>query len=222
MFGHSNDEKPPRVQNIDKFLSQGKQGSTTLAEINHSEDRGIIPRCITDLFNKIKEDEIKVSVYCSFVQIYNEKLFDLLQDPNQRNPLQIREDKFQGIYVEGLSEYVVANEKECLLLLKKGEKNRTTRSTKMNIQSSRSHSIFQFLLESEKIDKNGMIKRSKLNLGDLAGSEKIDKDENMKSKHLIELKSINQSLTTLGKVIMKLAQGDLLMKKKDKISIGAA
>jgi hypothetical protein len=52
-----------------------------------------------------------------------------------------------------------------------------------------------------------MIKRSKLNLGDLAGSEKIDKDEEMKSKHLTELKSINQSLTTLGKVIMKLALG---------------
>ena len=52
-----------------------------------------------------------------------------------------------------------------------------------------------------------MIKRSKLNLGDLAGSEKIDKDETMKSKHLNELKSINQSLTTLGKVIMKLAMG---------------
>jgi hypothetical protein len=93
--------------------------------------------------------------------------------------------------VEGLSEFVVQNEKDCLMLLKKGEKNRTTRSTKMNIQSSRSHSIFQFLIESEKVDSNGMIKRSKLNLGDLAGSEKIDKDEDMQSGHLIELKSIN-------------------------------
>jgi hypothetical protein len=64
------------------------------------------------------------------------------------------------------------------------------------------------LLESEKIDKKGMIKRSKLNLGDLAGSEKIDKDEEMKSNHLLELRSINQSLTTLGKVIMSLAKDD--------------
>ena len=61
----------------------------------------------------------------------------------------------------------------------------------MNVQSSRSHSIFQFLLESEKVDNNGMIKRSKLNLGDLAGSEKIDKEEDLKSNHLVELKSIN-------------------------------
>ena len=64
------------------------------------------------------------------------------------------------------------------------------------------------MLESEKIDKKGMIKRSKLNLGDLAGSEKIDKDEEMKSNHLLELRSINQSLTTLGKVIMSLAKDD--------------
>ena len=58
-----------------------------------------------------------------------------------------------------------------------------------------------------------MIKRSKLNLGDFAGSEKIDKDEEMKSKHLLELRNINQSLTTLGKVIQILAKGDLVAKK---------
>jgi hypothetical protein len=69
------------------------------------------------------------------------------------------------------------------------------------------------LLESEKIDKKGMIKRSKLNLGDLAGSEKIDKDEEMKSNHLLELRSINQSLTTLGKVIMLLAKDDIVSRK---------
>ena len=97
----------------------------------------------------------------------------------------------QGIYVEGLSEYVVQNGYDCLMLLKRGERNRITRCTKMNIHSSRSHTILQFLLESEKVDENGMIKRAKLNLGDLAGSEKIDKDQTMKQKHLVELRSIN-------------------------------
>ena len=153
------------TQNIDRFLSQKSSASkgqvtvASIADINSSSERGIIPRCITDLFNKIRQDEIGVSVYCSFVQIYNEKLFDLLQDPGQKNPLAIREDKMQGIYVEGLSEYVVQNEYDCLRLLKRGERNRITRQTKMNIQSSRSHTIFQFLLESEKIDGKGMIKR---------------------------------------------------------------
>ena len=83
----------------------------------------------------------------------------------------------------------------------------------MNVNSSRSHTIFQFLLESEKVDANGMIKRSKLNLGDLAGSEKIDKDEHIKKSHLSELRNINLSLTTLGKVIQILAKGAYLNKK---------
>ena len=139
----------------------------------------------------------------------------------QKHPLTIREDKTQGIYVEGLTEYIVENENDCIHLLRRGEKNRSTRSTKMNINSSRSHTIFQFLVESEKIDNKGMIKRSKLNLGDLAGSEKIDKDEDIKQSHLYELRSINKSLTTLGKVIMTLAQSDddvsRIGKKKSKL-----
>ena len=75
------------TQNIDRFLSQksnvGKGQATiaSIADVNSSEERGIIPRCITDLFNKIRNEETGISVYCSFVQIYNEKLFDLLQDP---------------------------------------------------------------------------------------------------------------------------------------------
>ena len=103
--------------------------------------------------------------------------------------------------MEGLSEYVVSDEIDCLNLLTRGERNRIKRATKMNIKSSRSHTLFQMLLESDKIDSKGMLKRSKLNLGDLAGSEKINKDEEMKAKHMLELRNINLSLTTLGKVI---------------------
>lgn len=79
------------------------------------------------------------------------------------------------------------------------------------------------MIESQKIDSKGLIKRSKLNLGDLAGSEKIDKSEDLKSSHMKELRNINQSLTTLGKVIMKLAQGDLEARKpgSKKRDIGA-
>lgn len=76
---------------------------------------------MTDLFNRIRQEEQSIAVYCSFVQIYNEKLFDLLRDPKQKNPLNIREDKSQGIFVEGLSEFVVENEYDCLTLLRKGE-----------------------------------------------------------------------------------------------------
>lgn len=75
------------------------------------------------------------------------------------------------------------------------------RATRLNIRSSRSHSLFQLLVETDQVDSRGMLKRSKLNLGDLAGSEKVNKDEEMQAKHLLELRNINLSLTTLGKVI---------------------
>jgi len=66
-------------------------------------------------------------------------------------------------------------------LLRRGEKNRFTRQTKGNIHSSRSHTIFQLLIESNEPDHNGKILRGKLNLCDLAGSEKIGKEETMDS-----------------------------------------
>lgn len=141
------------------------------------------------------------------MQIYNEKLYDLYQDKEQAKPLVIREDKYSGIFVEGLSEYVVTTAQECFLLLKRGEKNRITRQTRSNIHSSRSHTIFQLLVESNTADRKGMLLRGKLNLCDLAGSEKIMKEESLDQQHLLELKTINLSLSSLGKVISALAQG---------------
>lgn len=67
------------------------------------ENHGLIPRSITELFEKL--DMSKYTVYCSFIQIYNEKLYDLLQDPKTENPLVIRQDRLAGIFVEGLTEY---------------------------------------------------------------------------------------------------------------------
>ena len=81
------------------------------------------------------------TIYCSFMQISNEKLYDLLQDTTTK-PLRIREDQHLGIFVEELSEYIVQSEKDCFALLRRGELNRITRQTKKNMLSSRSHSIF--------------------------------------------------------------------------------
>ena len=103
---------------------------------SNTENHGLIPRSISELFNKI--DTSTYSVYCSFIQIYNEKLYDLLQDPNTENPLIIREEKSSSstnkignieypsvsMYVQGLTEYLVQNERECFVLLKRGERNR--------------------------------------------------------------------------------------------------
>lgn len=169
-----------------------------------SDNHGLIPRTITEIFKMLHPS--MYTIYCSFIQIYNEKLYDLLQDPHIENPLVIREDKMAGIFVEGLTEYVVEKAQDCFILLKRGERNRVTRSTYINASSSRSHSIFQLLIETTKVDANGEFIRAKLNLCDLAGSEKINKDEVMNEQHFEELRTINLSLTTLGKVISALGK----------------
>jgi hypothetical protein len=76
------------------------------------------------------------------MQIYNEKIYDLLSDQQKPVPLQIHESKIDGLYVEGLSEYSVTHYYDTLQLMKRGEKNRAIRQTSMNAKSSRSHTIF--------------------------------------------------------------------------------
>jgi len=105
-------------------------------------------------------------------------------------------------------EYCVTNQSECIMLMQKGERNRYIRSTANNIKSSRSHTIFQLSVESTKADSKGRLQKAKLNLCDLAGSEKIKKSGDVKGSHLDELKNINLSLTTLGKVIHCLSQNN--------------
>lgn len=167
-----------------------------------SKAPGIVPMAVDALF-PLGE----FTCYCSFMQIYNEKVYDLLQDPMRIKALSIREDREEGIYVERLAEYVVEKTEDCMELLSTGERNRAVRETRFNALSSRSHSIFQLLLESDRANKRGALKRGKLNLCDLAGSEKYDKEGNMEKGHIRELTNINQSLVVLGKVVATLAAG---------------
>jgi Kinesin-like protein len=134
-------------------------------------------------------------------------LYDLLQDPERNKNLRIRENKLYGIFVEGLAEFIVENIQDCFLLLSRGETNRAVRQTRFNHQSSRSHTIFQLLIESDKANKRGVLKKAKINFCDLAGSEKYDKDNKMVSEYVKELTQINKSLSTLGKVISALGKG---------------
>jgi hypothetical protein len=172
-----------------------------------SPTRGLIPHSIEKIF----QDSIGKSLtyYCSFIQIYNEHLFDLLQDPKRDKVLRIRENKFFGIFVEGLAEFVAENSQDCALLINKGEQNRAVRQTRFNMQSSRSHTLFQMLIESDKANKRGALKKAKINFCDLAGSEKYDKQGVMAVEHIKELTQINKSLTALGKVIHALGTGNV-------------
>ena len=171
-----------------------------------SPSRGLIPHSIEKIFQDSIEK--KMTYYCSFIQIYNEHLYDLLQDPKRDKVLRIRENKLYGIFVEGLAEFVAENAQDCSMLISKGEQNRAVRQTKFNMQSSRSHTIFQMLIESDKANKHGVLRKAKINFCDLAGSEKYDKEGVMAMEHIKELTQINKSLTVLGKVIHALGSGN--------------
>lgn len=129
-----------------------KKQSTFLGSIESDENfAGLLPRCMHHLFSKMYPGKKNVNIYCSFLQLYNEKLIDLLELSDKQ--LTIHENKADGIYVEGLCETKVSTFEECVNLMKRGEKNRTVRQTHMNTKSSRSHSIFQFLIEEVFPDK---------------------------------------------------------------------
>ncbi|KAL3660109.1 hypothetical protein V7S43_015030 [Phytophthora oleae] len=166
---------------------------------------GIIPRAIKEIFAATvqMETDAQATVFCSFVQIYNEQIYDLLRDTQMNTPLEIHEDRKNGIFVEGLSEYAVRSVSDCLQLLQCGEQNRAVRSTHMNQVSSRSHSVFQLLLEQRR--KDGTVLKSKFNLVDLAGSEKWNMGAEMQDHHISEMTNINLSLHTLGRCIASLS-----------------
>lgn len=111
--------------------------------------RGIIPRSMEEVFNYIHGEECspdtRFMVRASYLQIYNEVISDLLKP--SRNNLGIREDKKRGVYVDGLSEWVVSKPKDIYTLIKKGASYRATAYTNMNDVSSRSHAVFIIVVE---------------------------------------------------------------------------
>uniref|UniRef100_A0A7M5WTB1 Kinesin motor domain-containing protein n=1 Tax=Clytia hemisphaerica TaxID=252671 RepID=A0A7M5WTB1_9CNID len=172
------------------------------------ELRGVIPRgfeYIFSLINRQQEkagDRVEFIARCSFLEIYNEQVFDLLE-PSTAS-LNLRENIKKGVFVEGLGERDVSSAKDAYGVLQSGWMNRRVASTSMNRESSRSHAVFTVSLESKK-RSGGMnnIKVSKLHLVDLAGSER-QKDTNTEDVRLKEAGSINKSLSALGNVIMAL------------------
>ena len=153
-------------------------------------------------------------VRASYLQIYNEVITDLLKQ--EMTPLQIREDKKKGVFVEGLSEWVVRSPTDIYNLMKDGMRNRATAATNMNDISSRSHAVFMIIVEqmqnvgdpteerkTGKGETAREIKVGKLNLVDLAGSERV-RVTGATGKRLEESKSINLTLSCLGNVITAL------------------
>ncbi|KAL2332636.1 hypothetical protein Fmac_013849 [Flemingia macrophylla] len=177
------------------------------------DQQGLAPRVFQRLFARLKEEQTKHSdkqlnyqCHCSFLEIYNEQIMDLL-DPSQKN-LQIREDVKSGVYVENLTEEHVSSMKDVTQLLIKGLSNRRTGATSINSESSRSHTVFICVVESRyKSHADGIsrFKTSRINLVDLAGSER-QKLTGAAGERLKEAGNINRSLSQLGNLINILAE----------------
>ena len=173
--------------------------------------RGIVPRSISRLFNEIStKPEYDFNIQISYLEIYNEIMFDLLQEDGkfigERANIEFQEDNKGNVSVKGLSKHKVTNEEECFNLLFEGESNRTISEHKLNQGSSRSHCLFMIQLEMKsKIESTEKIMVSKLNFVDLAGSERVKKTGSS-GITLKEATYINRSLTFLEQVVVALTE----------------
>jgi kinesin family member 5 len=188
--------------------SSGKTHTMSGADgsIGDESMKGVIPRAIDYIFQKFSEAEehIEFSVQTSFMEIYLERVKDLL-DPSKTN-LAIREEiGAKGIYVDGVTEEYVTSAEETLAKIEEASNNRVVAATGMNAGSSRSHSV-AIIKVSAKDTKTGTTKNGKLCLVDLAGSEMVRKT-GAKGQQLEEAKMINKSLSALGNVITALTTG---------------
>nr|XP_014345707.1 PREDICTED: kinesin-like protein KIF15 [Latimeria chalumnae] len=170
--------------------------------------RGVIPRSFEYLFFLVNREKEKAGdgksflCKCSFIEIYNEQIFDLLDTASPG--LILREHIKKGVFVVGAVEQVITSAAEAYQVLSMGWRNRRVASTSMNRESSRSHAVFTVTVQSmEKTNAIVNIRSSQLNLVDLAGSER-QKDTHTEGVRLKEASSINRSLSCLGQVIMAL------------------
>jgi kinesin family protein 13 len=145
------------------------------------DQKGIIPRLCDSLFASIAEkqtDELSFKVEVSYMEIYNEKVHDLLDPKPNKQSLKVREHNVLGPYVDGLSQLAVASFEDIDNLMGEGNKSRTVAATNMNAESSRSHAVFTIVLtQTLKDTMSGVTgeKVAKMSLVDLAGSERAAK-----------------------------------------------
>uniref|UniRef100_A0A673MR86 Kinesin-like protein KIF13B n=1 Tax=Sinocyclocheilus rhinocerous TaxID=307959 RepID=A0A673MR86_9TELE len=193
------------------IFAYGQTGSGKSYTMMGSVDQpGLIPRLCSSLFERTvqhQREEECFTVEVSYMEIYNEKVRDLLDPKGSRQALRVREHKVLGPYVDGLSRLAVESYKDIESLMSEGNKSRTVAATNMNEESSRSHAVFNIILTHTLKDlQSGTSgeKVSKLSLVDLAGSERAAKT-GAAGERLKEGSNINKSLTTLGLVISALA-----------------
>nr|XP_022918414.1 kinesin-like protein KIF6 [Onthophagus taurus] len=198
------------------IFAYGQTGSGKTYSITGSPSeynkRGILPRCIEQIFELTKTTPNLYNIYVSYLEIYNEVGYDLLNSKCQPSKLEelprviLLEDANGEAHLRNLSVLPVASEQEAMRLVFLGDTNRTIAETPMNEYSSRSHCIFTIYVNSRN-ESGGKLRRSKLHLVDLAGSERICKAK-ISGVTLREAKNINLSLHYLEQVILALSQSN--------------
>jgi centromeric protein E len=181
---------------------------------------GVIPLAITDIFSFIRETPHREFLLrVSYLEIYNEKIHDLLSASigptnGPQEEIKLREDSKRGVYATPLKEEIVQSPTQLLRVIARGDHARRTGSTQFNARSSRSHAVVQIVVESrERVPTGttqdrrsglapGGVRVSTLSLIDLAGSERAadDKERRTEGAH------INKSLLTLGNIISRLSE----------------
>ncbi|OAD69615.1 hypothetical protein PHYBLDRAFT_135717 [Phycomyces blakesleeanus NRRL 1555(-)] len=201
------------------IVAYGQTGSgKSYSMMGYGEDKGIIPRTCSELFDRIVEkttSSLEFQVEVSYIEIYNEKVRDLLNPRNKGN-LKVREHPSTGPYVEDLSRLAVNSFADIDHLMDEGNKARTVAATNMNETSSRSHAVFNIFLTQRRRDKPTDLpteKVARISLVDLAGSERAN-STGATGTRLKEGSNINKSLTTLGKVIAGLAEQSIQQENK--------
>ena len=176
-----------------------------------TSESGIIPRSINEVFSQIDKmpdkDITKIRIFCSYMQIYNEKIYDLLNLQKEAGSgLRLRWTKEEQFQVENLFVFEVKNAEEAFGLFQYGNNNRIVASHSLNMTSSRSHALFTLTVEKVTMAENMITTISKFQLVDLAGSERSSYGQNKAEQHVKESMEINKSLFTLRKVIALLVE----------------
>ncbi|TKA31747.1 hypothetical protein B0A50_01825 [Salinomyces thailandicus] len=194
------------------IFAYGQTGSgKSYSMMGYGEEAGVIPKICRVMFERIEsivqaEKNMNCTVEVSYLEIYNERVRDLL-NPSTKGNLKVREHPSTGPYVEDLAKLVVRSFNEIDHLMDEGNKARTVAATNMNETSSRSHAVFTLTLTQKRHDDETNMdteKVAKISLVDLAGSERAT-STGATGARLKEGAEINRSLSTLGRVIAALA-----------------
>ncbi|XP_072940212.1 kinesin-like protein KIF18A isoform X3 [Epargyreus clarus] len=199
--------------NCSVFVYGATGAGKTFTMIGSKENPGITYLTMEHLFYTINsfEREREFDIGVSYIEVYNENVYDLLKPSN--TPLQLREDSKYGVMVAGLTLNNIKTARELLNMLENGNKNRTQHPTDANAESSRSHAVFQVYVKM-RYKTSSQLRIVKLSMIDLAGSERASATGCVGDRFK-EGANINRSLLSLGNCINKLADGSSYIPYRD-------